>query len=162
MFDTTFALMTKSDDEDGEEEVTLSDLKQNLHVYCVEKLRILAVVLIESILESTTEKDLMNNILDILHEEKVALVDQMSVVEERVIVVEVENLELRQKLKMLSKRCDISNGEVNILQIELETSLNTAEKKLVMALERNNKLDRDLVHVKEELNKSLKWVTSSN
>ena len=43
VFDATLALMEKYDDEEDEEEVTLSDLKQNLHVYCVKKLRILAV-----------------------------------------------------------------------------------------------------------------------
>ena len=42
VFDATLALMAKYDDEEDEEEVTLSDLKQNLHVYCVKKLRILA------------------------------------------------------------------------------------------------------------------------
>ena len=83
VFDETFALMAKSDDEEDEEEVTLSDLKQNLHVYCVKKLRILAAVLIDSIIESTTETELMNNSLDILHEEKVALVDQKFVVEQK-------------------------------------------------------------------------------
>lgn len=28
-----------------------------------------------------------------------------------------------------------------------------------MAIERNDQLERDLVHVKKELNKSLKWTT---
>ena len=65
-------------------------------------MRILVVVLIDSIIESTTETKLMNNSLDILHEEKVALVDQMSVVEENVVVLEAENLELMQRLKILT------------------------------------------------------------
>ena len=38
-------------------------------------------------IESSTEKEVMNNNLDILHEEKVALVDQMSVAEEKLIVL---------------------------------------------------------------------------
>ena len=54
VFDATFSLMAKSDDEEDEEEVTLSYLKQNFHVYCVKKLRILAAALIDSIIESTT------------------------------------------------------------------------------------------------------------
>ncbi|KAH0648271.1 hypothetical protein KY285_033519 [Solanum tuberosum] len=137
------AFMEKFDDEEYEEE----------------KLRSLAVVLIDSFIELTTENDLMNNSLDILREEKVALVDQMSIVEEQLMVLEAENLE--QKLKMLSKKCGSGKGEANNLQIELETSLNTAETKLAMALERNNQLERDLVRVKEELNKSLKWTNSS-
>ncbi|KAH0717124.1 hypothetical protein KY285_013155 [Solanum tuberosum] len=85
----------------------------------------------------------------------------MSVVEEQLIVLEVENLELREKLKMLSKKCGRGNGEASSLQIDLEISLNTAETKLLVALEKNNQLERDLVRVKEELNKSLEWTTSS-
>ena len=99
VFDDTFDLMAKSDDEEDEEEVTLSDLKQNLHVYCVKKLRILAAVLIDSIIESTTEEELMNNNLDILYEENVALVDRMSFAEEKLIVLEAENIEVNVKIK---------------------------------------------------------------
>ncbi|KAH0717452.1 hypothetical protein KY285_013483 [Solanum tuberosum] len=161
VFDATYSFMAKSDDEEVDEEVTLSDLKQNLHVYCVKKLRSLAALLIDSIIELTTENDLMNNSLDILHEEKVALVDQMFVVEEQLIVLEAENLELWEKLKMLSEKCGRGKGKASGLQIDLETSLNIAETKLAMALERNNQLEKDLVRVKEELNKSLKWTTSS-
>ncbi|KAH0689668.1 hypothetical protein KY289_017026 [Solanum tuberosum] len=156
MFDATFDFMEKSDDQEAEEEVTLFDLKQNLHVYCVKNLRSLAVVLIDSIIELTTEKDLRNNSLDILHEEKVALVDQMSVVEEQLIILEAKNLELREKLKILSEKCGRGKREASSLQIDLETSFNTAETKFSMALEINNQLKRDLVHIKEELNKSLK------
>ena len=47
------------------------------------------------------------------------------------------------------------------MQINLETSLNTVEIKLAMALERNNQLEGDLVGVKEVLKKSLKWTTFS-
>ena len=153
--------MAKSDDEEDEEEVTLSDLKQNLHVYCVKKLRILAAVLIDSIIESTTETELLNNSLDILHEEKVALVDQMSVVEENVIVLEAENLELKQILKMLSEKSGKGKEEASRMQMKIEAHLDTIETKLSMALKRNNQLERNLVLVKEELYKSFKWSRSS-
>ena len=103
----------------------------------------------------------MNNSLDILHKEKVALVDQMSVVEENVIVLEAKNLELKKRLKMLSEKSGKGKEEASSMQTELEASLNTAETKLAMALERNNQLERDLVRIKEELNKSLKWSRSS-
>ena len=92
--------------------------------------------MIDPFIELTTENDLMNNSLDILREKKVALVDKMSVVEEQLMVLEAENLELREKLKMLSEKCGRGKGEASSLQIELETSLNTAETKLAMALER--------------------------
>ena len=122
-------------------------------------MRILAAVLIDSIIESTTETELLNNSLDILHEEKVALVDQMYVVEEKVIFIEAENLELKKRLKMLNEKS--GKGKEEASRMELEASLNTVETKLPMALERNNQLERDLVCIIEELNISLKWSTSS-
>ena len=61
----------------------------------------------------------MNNSLDILHEEKVALVDQMSVVEENVVVLEAENLELMQRLKMLSEKSGKGKEEASKMQMEL-------------------------------------------
>ncbi|KAH0665359.1 hypothetical protein KY285_026565 [Solanum tuberosum] len=161
VFDTMFAFMEKSNDEEAEEEVTLFDHKQNLHAYSVRELRNLAAILIDYITELTTEKDVMNNSLDIFHEEKVALVDHRSVVEEQLTVLETENLELVEKLKMLSEKCGRGKGEAINLQIEQETSLNTDETKLALALERNDQIERDLVRVREELKKSLKWTNSS-
>ena len=61
----------------------------------------------------------MNNSLDILHEEKVALVDQMSVVEENVIVLEAENLELKKRLKMLNEKSGKGKEEASKMQMEL-------------------------------------------
>ena len=58
VFDATFYLMVKFDDEEDEEQVTLSDLKQNLHAYCVKKIISLAALFIDSTIESTTEKSL--------------------------------------------------------------------------------------------------------
>ncbi|TMW93113.1 hypothetical protein EJD97_012181 [Solanum chilense] len=84
----------------------------------------------------------------------------MSVAAEKLIVLETENLELKKKLKMLSEKSGKEKGEAISIQMELEASLNSAETKLTMALEINYQLERDLVHVKEELNKYLKWATS--
>lgn len=56
-FDSLFAFMVKSEDEDVDEEVTFLDFKHHLNVYSFKKMRGLAVVLIDSISESTTEKD---------------------------------------------------------------------------------------------------------
>ncbi|KAK4721295.1 hypothetical protein R3W88_011528 [Solanum pinnatisectum] len=153
IFDEIFAFMEKFDDEEAEKEVTLSDFKKNLHVYFVKRLRNLAVVLINSITELTTEMDVMNNSLDMFHDEKVALVSQICVVEERMMVMESENLELREKL---SDNCARGKSEASSLQLKLETSLNTSEIKLAMALEINDQLERDLVSLKDELKKSLK------
>ena len=46
----------------------------------------------------------MNNSLDILHEENVSLVDQMSVAKVNVTVLEAENLELKYELKTLREK----------------------------------------------------------
>lgn len=39
-FDAMFAFIEKSYDEEAEEEVTLYDLKPNLHIYSVKKLEV--------------------------------------------------------------------------------------------------------------------------
>ena len=64
VFDSMFAFMAKSDDE-SDEEVTLLDLKENLNLYSVKKLKKLACVLIDSLCELTDEKDFLNNNIDI-------------------------------------------------------------------------------------------------
>lgn len=58
VFDGMFTFMAKSDNEEDQENVTLYDLKQNLNAYYVRKLRNLANVLIDSVIESTIEKKL--------------------------------------------------------------------------------------------------------
>ncbi|KAH0686360.1 hypothetical protein KY284_016913 [Solanum tuberosum] len=87
VFDVMFAFMAKSDDKENEE-----------------KLRNPVVVLIDSITELTTEKDSMNNNLDNFNKEKLALTDHVSVIEEQLTVLETENLEIKEKLKMLSEK----------------------------------------------------------
>lgn len=102
-----------------------------------------------------------NNSLDILHKEKVAFVGKMSVMEEQLVILETKNLDLREKLKMLSEKCDKEKNQESILPLELENNLHTTEMKMRFALERNYVLEKDLVRVKEELDKSLKQTNSS-
>lgn len=45
--------------------------------------------------------------------------------------------------------------------LELEDKFKTVELKMNLTLERNVVLEKDLVKAKEELNKLLKWTTSS-
>lgn len=52
--------------------------------------------------------------------------------------------------------------EASSLRLELEHSLKYVEVKLTKTLERNIKLEKDLIRFKEELNKSLKWTSTSN
>ncbi|KAH0666161.1 hypothetical protein KY285_027367 [Solanum tuberosum] len=46
-------------------------------------------------------------------------------------------------------------------KLELENKLHTTEMKMELALERNRELERDVVRVKEKLEKFLKWTNSS-
>lgn len=105
VFNGMFAFMEKYDDEEDEEKVTLFDLKQNLNAYSIRKLKNLVVVQIDSVIELTTEKDSMNNSLDNFNKEKLSLTDHASVIEEQLIVLETKNLEIKEKLKMLSEKC---------------------------------------------------------
>lgn len=55
VFDGLFSLTAKSNDED-DEKVNLFDIKQNLNTYYVRRLRNLANVLIDYVIELTTEQ----------------------------------------------------------------------------------------------------------
>lgn len=54
-----------------------------------------------------------------------------------------------------------SKEEATHLQAELENNLNTAKTILALGLEGNDQMERDLVPLKEELQVSLKWTSSS-
>ncbi|KAH0771660.1 hypothetical protein KY290_015641 [Solanum tuberosum] len=94
--------------------------------------------------EKDEEKDSMNNSLDIYNEEKLALVGHVSVIEEQLKLLETENLELKEKLKMLSEKSGKGNEEASSLQLELEASMNTVETILALALERNDQMETDM------------------
>ncbi|KAH0632619.1 hypothetical protein KY284_035405 [Solanum tuberosum] len=102
--------------------------------------------------EEDEEKDSMNNNLDRFSEENTALTVHMSVIEEQ---LETENLELKEQLSLMNVKSGKRKGEATSLQIKLEASLNTAETRLALALERNDQMERDLVHLREELKNSL-------
>lgn len=58
--------MAKPNDEyEGDEMITLDNLKQNLNAYSFKKLRKLVVVLIDSLSELSNKKNFWNNSLDI-------------------------------------------------------------------------------------------------
>nr|AAT38725.2 hypothetical protein SDM1_41t00018 [Solanum demissum] len=133
------SFMAKSDEEDDDEKVTLSYLKQNLNTFSTNKLRKLVVVLLDLISERMTKNDIMNNSLDIPQDGKIIFVAQISDIENQMVVREAKNLELKEKIK----------------------GATTGYQLIKFALERNLVLERDLVYVKEELDKSLKWITSS-
>ncbi|XP_015054944.1 uncharacterized protein LOC107001389 [Solanum pennellii] len=132
VFNEMFAFMAQSDEVDEEDKVTLLDFKQNLNTYTLKRPRRLANVLIDSVMDLTSERDSMNLDFESLNENR----DKMG-----------------EKMKR--------KGESTSLQIELEENLKTTETKLALALERNDSLERDLVKLKKELTNILKWIKSS-
>ena len=77
------------------------------------------------------------------------------------VVLETENLELKEKVKRATTTIFKGKSEASRLQLDLENKLHTAEMKIKVSFERNHALERDLVRVKEELENSLKWTNSS-
>ncbi|XP_015075551.1 uncharacterized protein LOC107019652 [Solanum pennellii] len=66
----------------------------------------LANVLIDSIIELTTERDSINNSLDGINEEKEVMVVQMSVLEKQMMVLEYEKLELMENLDLMIEKSE--------------------------------------------------------
>ncbi|XP_049358857.1 uncharacterized protein LOC125823532 [Solanum verrucosum] len=80
---------------------------------------------------------------------------------EHLTVLEAENLELKNQLSIMIEKSGKRKGKATSLQVELEANLNTAETILTLPLERNDQMERDLVHLKEELQTFLKWTSST-
>ncbi|XP_015060407.1 uncharacterized protein LOC107006348 [Solanum pennellii] len=117
----------------------------------------LAYVMIDSVIELTSERDIMNAELDSLTENKVKLEEKMS----KMVSLESNNTELKKHLNQITEEAKKLNGRSNALQVETEEKLKTTEKNLGLSLEKSNKLEKDIVKLKEELEKSLKWTKSS-
>ena len=157
VFNEMFALMDHTEDEEEDNQVTLLDMKNDLDKYSLKKLRTLAKVMIDFVIELTFERDTMNAELDSLTENKVKLEEKMS----RMVSLESNNSELKNQLNQITEEAEKLNGMSNGLQAEIQEKLKNYEKKLGMSLEKSNKLEQDIVKLKEELEKSLKWTKSS-
>ena len=105
--DSDDAFMAKLDEEDANEKVTISYFKRNLK---------LVVSLLDLIIEMKDEKDLINNSLDIIQDGKVALVSQISDIESQMVVLETENLELKEKIKGATTKIFKEKNEASRLQ----------------------------------------------
>ena len=64
-------------------------------------------------------------------------------------------------MHLINDKAEKQKGKSNSLRIDLEEKLKTSETNLSLALERSNNLERDIVKLKDELEKSLKWTKSS-
>lgn len=63
IYDSLFALMGKSEDEDGDK-VTILYIKDNLKDYSLKELKSLATVVIDPMFDLTKEKNFLNKDLD--------------------------------------------------------------------------------------------------
>ena len=77
IFNEVFAFMAHSENKEEEDKVTLLDMKHDLNTYSLKKLRTLANVMIDSVIDLTSERDIMNVELDSLTENKVKLEEKM-------------------------------------------------------------------------------------
>ncbi|XP_049373989.1 uncharacterized protein LOC125839052 [Solanum verrucosum] len=92
VFNSIFSLMAKSDDEDDSDEVTLFDLKDDLDVFPVEKLRKLVSLLIDSVDERTNENLMLNEKLSLCEDDNSALMSQVSEMSVRIGTLETSNI----------------------------------------------------------------------
>ena len=113
--------------------------------------------MLDSVIELTSERDTMNAELEILTENKCQFEDTMS----RMVSLELKNSELKNQLCQITEEAENLNGKPNSLQAEIQEKLKNSEKNLSLSLEKNNKLEQDVVKLKKELENSLKWTKSS-
>nr|XP_025888410.1 uncharacterized protein LOC112942064 [Solanum lycopersicum] len=66
-----------------------------------------------------------------------------------------------ETLNQITEEAEKLNGMSNSLQAEIQEKLKNSEKNLGLSLEKSNKLEHDIVKLKEEREKSLKWTKSS-
>lgn len=67
-----------------------------------------------------------------------------------------ENREILEKLKKLVEFNHKGKNEASILQLELEEKLDKSQKLLISSIEKYDELERNLVYIREYLNKPLK------
>ncbi|XP_069149941.1 uncharacterized protein [Solanum lycopersicum] len=142
VFNEMFALMAHTKNEEEDKQVTLLDMKIDLDKYSLKKLRTLAKVMRDSVIDLTSERDAMNAELEILTENKVQFEETMA--------------------RMFTEEAEKLNAKTNSLQAEIQEKLKNSETNLRLSLERNNKLEQDVVKLKEELEKLLSGPNPQN
>ena len=111
----------------------------------------------ETVIELPTERDIINAELESLNENRDKMGEKMLKIEDQMVVQEYEKIELKNQLHLINEKAGKQKGKFNDLQVELEEKLKTSETNLVLALERSNNLERDIVKLKDDLEKSIKW-----
>ncbi|XP_015084274.1 uncharacterized protein LOC107027691 [Solanum pennellii] len=85
IFNEMFVFMAHSENEDDEDKVTLLDMKHDLNTYSLKKLRTLANVMIDSVIELTSERDIMNAELESLNENRDKMGEKMLKSEDQMV-----------------------------------------------------------------------------
>ena len=119
VFNEMFALMAHTENEEEDNQVTLLDMKIDLDKYSLKKLRTLAKVMLDSVIDLTSERDAMNAELEILTENKVQFEETMT----RMVSLEFKNSELKHQLCQFTEEAEKLNGKPNSLQAEIQEKL---------------------------------------
>lgn len=137
------AQLDGEEDED-EDKVTLLDFKDNLDLHSTRMLKKLACILIDSNYESDTEKDLLNNSVDVSQDEKMVLTTQVPDLEVRIATFETEKRELLNLMEAENKSDVKLKRKISENEYVLTERLKKVELKLNLALERNSIIAKDL------------------
>ena len=95
IFSEMFALMAHSENEDDEDKVTLLGMKHDLNTYSLKKLRTLANVMIDSVIELTSERDIMNAQLESLNENRDKMDEKMLKIEDKMASLDLTKQNLK-------------------------------------------------------------------
>ncbi|XP_070030757.1 uncharacterized protein [Nicotiana sylvestris] len=173
-YDSTFALMVQSDDDEDEDnkELNFRDVQRNLKFYSHKKLVSLARILIDvyhSLVEDRdsltlelgkaeqTKDDLVAEVIDHkksienFREERNDLLAVIAYLRET-----IERPRIKSKLGKSGKGKKIASEEY----IRLENELKAVRTRMCVETENNKHLLTDLERVKNDLEKSLKWTWS--
>ncbi|XP_070029825.1 uncharacterized protein [Nicotiana sylvestris] len=160
-FDSIFALMAKSDDDedDNNKEVNFRDVQRNLKSYSPKKLMSLASVLI----------DAYHSLVEDRYDLVVVVIDHKKTIEK---FKEERNdflgviADLRETIKRLGTKSKSENSGkgkeiASVEHIRLENKLKAVRTRMCAEIEKNKNLQTDLKRVKNDLEKFLKWTWSS-
>ena len=64
-------------------------------------------------------------------------------------------------MHLINEKVEKQRGKSNGLQVEFVEKLKTSKTNLCLALEKSKSLERDIIKLNDELQKSLKWTKSS-
>ena len=95
IFNEMFSFMAHSENEDDEYKVTLLGMKHDLNTYSLKKLRTLANVMIDSMVELTSERYIMNAELKSLNENRDKMGEKMLKIEDKMSSLESDNTDFK-------------------------------------------------------------------